>query len=592
MRWVGLYARRPALLSFCLFCCAFATAAPDWVERSNAEAQDFVEVVGAFQPEALTMFGIEGFDTQVADLGPDAGNRFRAAVSKVRDDYQSRLNREENPFVREDLAILIASADDEIDQSLVQEQYLLPFTDAGRRIYSGVFGLLKPDAAPERRVLALERLNRYVGLAPNTTAITTLAQHRYTEAAATDPSRLAPFVDEVERMLANTPRFIAGIRQMFDAPDFDAAAVAPALDRMEEILTAYDAWVRETVLPQARTDYRLPAPVYAQALRGFGLDIPPETLIQRAQTSSAEIRQEMTALAVLIAEQNGWEDSNYRAVIARLKEEQLTADEVLPYYEDIIRQVEDIIRRERIVTLPDRAMSIRLGSEAENAAQPAPHMLPPPLTGGTGEERGTFVLTSGTPPAEGEESETFDDFTFAAGTWTLTAHEGRPGHELQFAAMVERGVSLARSFFAFNSVNVEGWALYAEAELKPYEPLEGQLIALQHRLLRASRAFLDPMLNLGLITRDEAARVLREDVGLSSAMVTQEVDRYTFRAPGQATSYFYGYQRLMALRTATEVTLGAKFDRMAFNDFIIGQGLLPPELLAAAVRNEFIPSQQ
>lgn len=226
--------------------------------------------------------------------------------------------------------------------------------------------------------------------------------------------------------------------------------------------------MRETVRPHARTDYRQPAPVYAQALRGFGLDIPPETLIQRAQTSSAEIRQEMAALAVLIAEKKSWSDANYRAVIARLKMKQLTADEVLPYYQDIIGQIEDIIRRERIITLLDRAMSIRLGSEAENAAQPAPHMLPLPLTGGTGEERGTFVLTSGTPPAAAEETETFDDFTFAAGTWTLTAHEGRPGHELQFAAMVERGVSLARSYFAFNSVNVEGWALYAEAELKPY----------------------------------------------------------------------------------------------------------------------------
>jgi uncharacterized protein (DUF885 family) len=42
---------------------------------------------------------------------------------------------------------------------------------------------------------------------------------------------------------------------------------------------------------------------------------------------------------------------------------------------------------------------------------------------------------------------------------------------------------------------VEGWALYAEAEMIPYEPAEGQLIALQFRMLRAARAMLDPMLN-------------------------------------------------------------------------------------------------
>ena len=158
--------------------------------------------------------------------------------------------------------------------------------------------------------------------------------------------------------------------------------------------------------------------------------------------------------------------------------------------------------------------------------------------------------------------------------------------------MVERGVSLARSLFAFNSVNVEGWALYAEAEMKPYEPLDGQLFALQARLQRAARAFIDPMLNLGLMTRERAHDILTQDVGLSEAMTKQEVDRYTFRSPGQATAYFYGYIRLMELRTATEVALGPKFNRQAFNDFVIGQGLLPPPLLEKAVRELFIPAQQ
>jgi hypothetical protein len=98
-------------------------------------------------------------------------------------------------------------------------------------------------------------------------------------------------------------------------------------------------------------------------------------------------------------------------------------------------------------------------------------------------------------------------------------------------------VSLARSLFAFNSVNVEGWALYAEAEMVPYEPLDGQFIALQFRLLRAARAFLDPMLNLGLVDRARAHDILVNDVGLSEPMAQQELDRYTFKSPGQATAF-------------------------------------------------------
>ncbi len=68
-------------------------------------------------------------------------------------------------------------------------------------------------------------------------------------------------------------------------------------------------------------------------------------------------------------------------------------------------------------------------------------------------------------------------------------------------------------------------------------------------MMREARAFLDPMLNLGMIKPDEAQRFLMEEVMLSEPMAKQEVDRYTFNAPGQATAYFYGYSKLNALRT-------------------------------------------
>jgi uncharacterized protein (DUF885 family) len=181
-----------------------------------------------------------------------------------------------------------------------------------------------------------------------------------------------------------------------------------------------------------------------------------------------------------------------------------------------------------------------------------------------------------------------DDFNYDAIAWTLTAHEARPGHELQFASMLEHGVSTARVVFALNSANVEGWALYAEAELKQYLPPEGQLGALQMRMMREARAFLDPMLNLGLIEPDAAKRFLMEEVMLSEPMAKQEVDRYTFQAPGQATSYFYGYSRLNALRTRLELALAGRFDRHRYHDFIVAQGPLPFDLLEQAVEEEFL----
>ncbi len=159
---------------------------------------------------------------------------------------------------------------------------------------------------------------------------------------------------------------------------------------------------------------------------------------------------------------------------------------------------------------------------------------------------------------------------------------------MQFAKIVEAGVSTARALFAFNSTNVEGWGLYSEWMMLPYMSPEGQLVSLQGRLLRAARAFLDPELHMGRVTPDEARRVLLEDVVLSRAMTEQEVERYMFRAPAQATSYFYGYTQLRDLRSEVERAMGEKFNARQFHDFILAQGLLPPDLLKEAVLSQFV----
>jgi uncharacterized protein (DUF885 family) len=75
-------------------------------------------------------------------------------------------------------------------------------------------------------------------------------------------------------------------------------------------------------------------------------------------------------------------------------------------------------------------------------------------------------------------------------------------------------------------------------------------------------------------------------------MAKQEVERYTFRAPGQATSYYYGYLRWMQLKAETEMALGKSFDRQRYHDFLLAQGLLPPAMIASAVKATFIPAER
>lgn len=559
---------------------------PAWVATSNGYAQILLAAQAKFAPESASFFGVPGYDDQVADLGPDSPKRYRAAMAAAKAQLERTLVLERDPDVRQDLAIMIRAAGENIEGSALNERLALPWYDVPSLVFQGLQGLLSDQTPAERRVHALDRLQRYVGMTVGSTPIAALARQRYEERAA-DPRLLRPSRLEIEQALANVDTYVKGIRDLF--AKYQVADAQDALAAMDRQLHDYATWVRATVLPQARTDTRLPPELYAFQLRRFGIDIDPQLLMQRAQLEFMETRAAMQQLAPQVAKAKGIDASDYRDVIRALKRHTIPNDQLEARYRTVLDAIDPIIREQRIVTVPDRPMVMRLGTPAESAAQPAPHFRGAQLIGNTGEQ-GQFVLPLGNPAAGADAA--YDDFNHPSAAWTLSAHEGRPGHELQSASMIERGVSLARALFAGNSVNSEGWALYAEAEMVPHEPLDGQLIALQFRLLRAARAMLDPMLNLGLVDRARAEKVLLEDVVLSKAMATQELDRYQFRMPGQAGSYFHGYSRIMELRVEAELALGDRFDRLAFNNFLLDQGRLPPNQLAEAVRTVFIPAQR
>ena len=564
-----------------------STAGADisWVEESNEHALYVLEAQAAFFPEGSASLGVDGFDDQVIDLKPGNYERGQEVTREVLSELEKRLENTENPAVRQDLEILIRSTRDSYHSAELQHDYLLPYFNIPQAMFGGYRALIDPQIPIERQQAAVVRLRRYAGLENGYTPITELAMARTTERVG--ENLLGPYKGEVEQDIGNAPRFVAGIRQLFENSELEG--YEEALSIVETQLTQYTAWTKEEILPRARDDYRLPPKLYSDNLKQFGVDISPHELIQSAAAAFVNIRDEMRAIAPLVAKEYGFESSDYRDVIRELKKDQITGAAILPFFEQKLADLEFIIREHDIITLPDRDAVIRLASEAESAAIPAPHLKPPRLVGNTG-EYAEFVLPLNIPGEDGKTSVQFDDFTLDAAAWTLTVHEARPGHELQFSSMMETGVSTARVVFAFNSVNVEGWALYAESVMKPYLPLDGQLMSLQHRLMRAARAFLDPMLNLGYLTPDEARSFIMDEVVLSEAMTRQEIDRYTFRAPGQATSYFYGYMRLQELRLKTELALRDKFNQKAFHDYILAQGLLPPDLLAKTVLGDFVPA--
>jgi uncharacterized protein (DUF885 family) len=463
------------------------------------------------------------------------------------------------------------------------------FLNASETVFRGLRVLLDEQTPSERRPAAVVRIRKYAGLEPGYKPLTEILKQRVIEQMA-KPGMVYPARTEIETELGRNSNYIEGIAALLEK--YKLTGWQEPYNKLKSQLADYDAWTKANVLPKARSDFRLPPEEYALNLEDYGIDIPPGQLTAMAHQMFTELQAEMKPIAEQIAKERHLPSSDYRDVIRELKKTQLVGDAILPFYQERLKQIEKIIVEKQIVTLPDRPARIRIATAAETAQQPAPHMVPPPFLHNTG-EKGEFVLPLNIPAGPGQtSSEKYDDFTFDAAAWTLTAHEARPGHELQFDSMLEHGVSLARARYAFNSTNVEGWGLYSEYLIRPYMPPEGQLVSLDYRLLRAARAFLDPELQAGKIQPADAFRVLEQDVVQSHAFAEEEVERYTYRAPGQANSYFYGYTKLIALRKDTEAALGTKFNQKKFHDFILAQGLLPPDLMRKAVMEDFVSKRQ
>jgi uncharacterized protein (DUF885 family) len=564
-------------------------AEPDWVAVSNSYTNKLLTVEMKHRPEAGSDQGLSQYDTLASQptLADEDQERQEAAAVLV--GLKSAVAQQKQKAVAQDLQIVVRKVELQFRQQDFARAHEVPFVNASGMVFRGVQTLLDEQTPTERRTAAVIRIREYAGLESGYKPITEILEQRVTEQMA-KPGVVYPARVEIETELGRNANYLEGIAELLQK--YNLKNWQEPYGKLKAQLTDYDAWTKANVLPKARTDFRLPPEKYALGLEDYGVDIPPAQLAGMAHEAFIEIQAEMKPIAAQIAQERHVSSSDYRDVIRELKKQQLVGDAILPFYQNRLKQIEQIIVEKKIVTLPDRPAQIRIATAAETAQQPAPHMQPPPFLHNTG-QKGVFVLPLNIPAAPGQKaSEKYDDFAYDAAAWTLTAHEARPGHELQFDSMLEHGVSLARVRYAFNSTNAEGWGLYSEYLIEPYMPAEGQLISLDLRLLRAARAFLDPELQAGKIQPADAYRVLEQDVVLSHAFAEEEVERFTYRAPGQANSYFYGYTKLIALRKDTQAALGAKFDQKKFHDFILAQGLLPPDLMREAVVDGFVPEQE
>ncbi len=335
----------------------------------------------------------------------------------------------------------------------------------------------------------------------------------------------------------------------------------------------YLYFIAEKITPYAPQESQLPRELYSTYLRLYGVFDTPEQLIERAQRDWEIYYKRYQDLALEVAQEHSLDITDPAQLIDKLEKESSSSDKnvVMQRYRDAQAKMEDIIQRDRLMTLPERAIQMRPGTDAEEASFPVPHVSTPNFIGNTGTVWPTFVLcdlVNNSSPLSADP---------------LIVHEGRPGHDLQFSRMLESylqgKMNLIETVIASNSANAEGWAHYVEYLMTPYMSKEAQLSALKDQLLRIGRMFLDPQLNTQQIGYNDIVQFVTEKIG-HAGMAKSEANRYSFMIPGQATSYRYGAIKITDLRDKLKAEMGDDFTLQAFHDGILSFGLLPVDLYA------------
>ncbi|WP_404785172.1 DUF885 domain-containing protein [Altericista sp. CCNU0014] len=554
-----------ALLTCCL-CIAIAPVvpsvtakSPDWVVRSDRFADLLKKAIAA--EGCQTKLGVS---KSLQEIDPAFRACRQQSVLQAVQSLEQSLAREKNDELRLDLEILRDVGQRSLRSYALDEKYRVPYVNLSKAILESFKSTLKETKSSSSQAAILAKLNQYAGLEPGKIALASSLE-RDIQAQLQKPEVALPNKDRLETDLKNNASQIDEIQTFLEKQNIPRYKEAYA--QLKTQLFNYEVFVRREIASRAEKNFRLPAELYTLELEEQGIETPIEEVVRQAHAAFAGVQQQMEELAPQVAQAKGLNALHYRDVIRALKQEQLSAKDTLRLYQTRAKDLETIIENEHLVTLPKHKFKIRLATAQENESFPVPLY---------NASASTFVI-----PVlhDREKAKLYNDFTNPAMSWTLTVHEGRPGHDLQFAALKDQKLSRARTDFAKNATNIEGWATYAEGVMQPYMPLEGKFMSLQFQLLRAARAFLEPELQSGKITTADALNVLTQDAGFSKFFAEQEVKRYTARFPGQAPAYFYGSQQLLQLRSQTEKRLGDQFNVRKFNDFILSQGFLKPKLL-------------
>ncbi|MGA0602076.1 DUF885 domain-containing protein [Caulobacter sp. KR2-114] len=550
-------------------------------------AHEWLDTADRLSPVGATQIGDHRFDAELDDLSAPARAsgvaELRGLLARIEALPQAELPRP----MQIDAAILA----NQIRYDLWTDETLQSWA-WDPLIYTGLtgdalYGLLARDyaPAPQRLAAAVSRMEKLPRL---------LDQAR----ANLDPAR-TPRV-HAETAVRQNKGVLGLVGELIaphvgDLPPDVRARFTVASEALTRAVTAHQAWLETSLVPNARGDFRLGQALYDQKL-AFALNTPltRQEIRHRAETALAETRAEMYRLASrILAGRTGapptpdkpsadQQQVAIRFALDLAAEDRPARDGVVPFARQALAEATDFVKAHDLITLPAAPVQVIVMPEFKRGVAVAYCDPPGPLDKG----QPTFYAISPIPDDwSAERTTSFLREYNRRGIRDIATHEAMPGHYVQLAHS-NAYPSVLRSVL-WSGAFVEGWAVYAEGMMADEgfgDPLY-RLVVLKTRLRSITNAILDQAIHVDGMTREAAMTLMMRDAFQEEGEAAGKWIRASVSS-AQLPSYFVGFSQHTAIRREAERRWGADFSLKRYHDAVLSFGSPPAHLARAALFDE------
>ncbi len=532
----------------------------------DAFVERYLEIKTADAPTFGTFLGLHDRDGELGDFSLDAIEEEHGHDRTLLAELEAMDLDGEPMEVRVDAAVLASTLRTEIFRhEVLRTHERVPNMYVGAAL-GGCNLLIMKEFAPieERAVSLLSRVRQIPGVLDcmrrNLKDVPTVFAGVAADYAAGGVAFMQSIVDDVAPVAPDvSDELVAACGEASSAFERAAGELRALGERSEEPFAvgreAYEWLLRTTHL----------------------LDLDSDELAEFGREAMRETRARMEETAARIDP-----DRTVEELLDELKLAHPAKGELRETYASEMARARDFVREHDLVTVPESEELHVVDTPvfARSVLPYAAYMPPGPFEK---RQQGHFYVT----PADDTKTEEEQEKQLRGHSLhtipVVALHEGYPGHHLQLvrANATDR---MARRL-TWNTVFVEGWALYCEEMMKDAgfcpDP-RTQLGQLKETLWRSARIVVDTSIQRGEMTLEDGIDFMVREVKLERVNATAEVRRYA-TAPTQPSSYMLGKRAILGIRRSFEKEAGEAFDLKGFHDRLLDLGSIQPSLAEASL---------